>query len=124
MRNGVPVFVKHGRARSIFHEPANEHDTVDAVELPEEEQEIFISLDKLREEVRVLQEHDNMVQEEAEKLQQEVDDLQMEIKTLKGRRRGSDSAIGSDSDQSMNKALDAQKNSKSTIYCHCCRCMF
>lgn len=89
----------------------NEHDTLDAIDIPEEDQEIFISMDKLREEVKELQEHDEMVQQEAEKLQLEVNQLQTELKKL-GMRKRSDSAIGSDSDQSFNKALDAQKNSK------------
>lgn len=111
MRNGVPVFVKHGKARSRFQQVVNEHDTVDAIDIPEEDQEIFVSMDKLREEVKDLQDHDEMVQQEAEKLQSEVNQLQSELKRLRVRKR-SDSAIGSDSDQSINKALDAQKNSE------------
>ena len=112
MRNGVPVFVKHGTARSRFQQRApEEHDTIDALDIPEEDREIFISMDKLREEVKELQDHDEMVQQEAEKLQLEINYLQAELKKFKT-RRGSDSAIGSDSEESMNRALDAQRNRK------------
>lgn len=111
LRNGVPVFVKHGKARTRFEQPANQHDTVDAVEIPEEDQEIFVSMDKIREEVQELQEHDQMVQREAEKLQLEVNRLQSELKRFK-QRKHSDSAFGSgsESEQSINRALDAQRD--------------
>jgi hypothetical protein len=111
MKNGVPVFVKHGKACSQFQQDSNEHDTVEAIDIPEEDQEIFVSMDKLREEVKELQEHDEMVQHEAEKLQLEVSQLQSELRKFRV-RKGSDSAIGSDSDQSINRALDAQKDSE------------
>lgn len=111
LKNGVPVFVKHGKARTQFEQPANQHDTVDAVDIPEEDQEIFVSMDKIREEVRELQEHDQMVQREAEKLQSEVNRLQTELKRFR-QRKISDSAFGSgsESELSINRALDAQQN--------------
>lgn len=115
MKNGVPVFVKHGKACSRFQQFENEHDTVEAIDIPEEDQEIFVSMDKLREEVKELQEHDEMVQHEAEKLQLEVSQLQAELRKFRV-RKGSDSAIGSESDQSINRALDAQKDSEFTIH--------
>ncbi|KAJ9130019.1 Protein Daple [Coniochaeta hoffmannii] len=111
LKNGVPVFVKHGNTRTQFEQPANQHDTIDAVDIPEEDHEIFVSMDKIREEVRELQEHDQMVQREAEKLQSEVNRLHIELKRLK-QRKVSDSAFGSgsESEQSINRALDAQRN--------------
>ncbi|KAL1879952.1 hypothetical protein VTK73DRAFT_6532 [Phialemonium thermophilum] len=109
LRDGVPVFVKHGKAHSRFHQPTNEHAVVDAISIPEEDEEIFVSMDKLREEVKELQAHDEIVQQEAEHLQREVHQLQAELKRLK-QRKVSDSAIGSDSEHSINRALDAQKN--------------
>lgn len=113
LKNGIPVFVRHGRTRTQFEQPTNQHDTVDAVDIPEEDQEIFVSMDKIREEVQELQEHDHMVQREAEKLQLEVNRLQGELKRFK-QRKHSDSAFGSgsESEQSINRALDAQRNRK------------
>jgi hypothetical protein len=111
LKNGVPVFVKHGKTRMQFEQPANQHDTVEAVDIPEEDLEIFVSMDKIREEVRELQDHDQMVQREAEKLQSEVNRLQSELKRFK-QRKVSDSAFGSgsESEHSLNRALDAQRN--------------
>lgn len=111
LKNGIPVFVKHGKARTQFEQPINQHDTVEAVDIPEEDHEIFVSMDKIREEVQELQEHDQMVQREAEILQSEVNRLQTELKRFR-QRKTSDSAFGSgsESERSINKALDAQRN--------------
>jgi hypothetical protein len=113
MRDGVPVFVKHGKARTQFGSPVNEHETVDAVDVPTEDQEIFVSMDKIREEVRQLQEHDDMVQKEAENLQTEVERLQNELKRFKQRKASvADSAFGSGSEsegRSISQALETQR---------------
>ncbi|KAK3329369.1 hypothetical protein B0H66DRAFT_610206 [Apodospora peruviana] len=101
MRNGVPVFVKAGKA-GVQLGSSGEHGSVNAVGIPEEDEEIFVSMDKLQEEVRELHDHDAMLQREAEKLQRELNLLQSELKRLKSRKT-SDSAIGSDSDGSFNR---------------------
>ncbi|KAM7206951.1 hypothetical protein V8F33_000050 [Rhypophila sp. PSN 637] len=107
MRNGVPVFVKAGKT-SVRLGPESAHESVNAVSIPEEDEEIFVSMDKLQEEVRELHDHDAMLQREAEKLQREVNQLQSELKRLKTRKRSGDSAIGSDSDGSFRRS--AQSN--------------
>ncbi|KAK3942110.1 hypothetical protein QBC46DRAFT_448005 [Diplogelasinospora grovesii] len=107
MRNGVPVFVKSGRSRvAQLGQPADDHGALHAVDMPEEDEQIFVSMDKLQEEVRELHDHDAMLQREAEKLQREVNQLQAELKRFKT-RKGSDSAIGSDSDESFRRSTDA-----------------
>ncbi|KAK3382384.1 hypothetical protein B0T24DRAFT_517000 [Lasiosphaeria ovina] len=106
MRNGVPVFVKQGKPGVQLGKP-EDHGAVNGVDMPEEDELIFVSMDKLQEEVRELHDHDAMLQREAEKLQCEVNQLQSELKTFKLRKR-SDSAIGSsDSDGSFNKRGEA-----------------
>ncbi|KAJ8122477.1 hypothetical protein ONZ43_g1340 [Nemania bipapillata] len=77
LRNGMPIFVKH---------------------VPPEEEEIFVSLDKIREEIQTLQEHDQLVSKQAEQLQDEVHELQSHVTKLKSRK---DSAMGSDIDHSI-----------------------
>ena len=104
MRNGVPVFTRTGVR--LGRSAEDEHGSVNAVGIPEEDEEIFVSMDKLQEEVRELHDHDAMLQREAEKLQREVNMLQSELKRLKP-RRSSDSALGSESDGSFNRRDDA-----------------
>ncbi|KAM7196139.1 hypothetical protein V8F20_007174 [Naviculisporaceae sp. PSN 640] len=107
MRNGVPVFVKAGKT-GVQLGPSSPHASINAVGIPEEDEEIFVSMDKLQEEVRELHDHDSMLQREAEKLQREVNQLQSELKRFKSRKRSGDSAIGSDSDGSFRRS--AQSN--------------
>ncbi|KAK0657461.1 hypothetical protein B0T16DRAFT_340190 [Cercophora newfieldiana] len=102
MKNGVPVFTRTGVR---LNASANEHGSVNAMGITEEDEEIFVSMDKLQEEVRELHDHDAMLQREAEKLQREVNSLQAELKRFKS-RRPSDSALGSDSDGSFNRRND------------------
>ncbi|KAK5663685.1 hypothetical protein OQA88_4116 [Cercophora sp. LCS_1] len=108
MKNGVPVFTRTGVRLA---QSGNEHDAINGVQIPEEDEEIFVSMDKLQEEVRELHDHDAMLQREAEKLQREVNMLQAELSIFKNRKR-SDSALGSESDgsfrQSQNQSLEAQ----------------
>lgn len=99
MRNGVPVFTKTG---VHLNASANEHGSVNAVGITEEDEEIFVSMDKLQEEVRELHDHDAMLQREAEKLQREVNSLQAELKKLKS-MKSTDSALGSESDGSFHR---------------------
>ncbi|KAK3336145.1 hypothetical protein B0T19DRAFT_364759 [Cercophora scortea] len=100
MKNGVPVFVRSGKAGVRL--ASGDHGSINAVDIPEEDEEIFVSMDKLLEEVRELHDHDAMLQREAEKLQREVNQYQSELKRFSIRKR-SDSAIGSDSDGSFNR---------------------
>ena len=100
LRNGTPMFVKVV-PRSRVH-AGDKPASVSDVDIASEDEEIFVSLDKLQEEVRELHDHDAMLQQEAEKLQSEVAGLQSEIKKLRS-RKGSDSAIGSESEGSFER---------------------
>ena len=100
LRNGTPMFVKVV-PRSRVH-AGDKPSSVNDVDIASEDEEIFVSLDKLQEEVRELHDHDAMLQHEAEKLQSEVAGLQSEIKKLRS-RKGSDSAIGSESEGSFER---------------------
>jgi hypothetical protein len=108
VRNGIPVFVKHGkvldRGASLGPE---DHTEVDAIEIPQDEQEIFVSLDKIREEIQALQEHDDQVSKQAEELQEVIYELQIQLSRYKSRK---DSAMGSDSESSMVEYLNSQKS--------------
>ncbi|KAK4041545.1 hypothetical protein C8A01DRAFT_14687 [Parachaetomium inaequale] len=103
MKNGVPVFVRSGKSGVRLDKYGRDHDEVHAVGISKEDEEIFVSMDKLQEEVRELHDHDAMLQREAEKLQREVTQLQGELKRLKTRKL-SDSAIGSESDASFRRS--------------------
>ncbi|RKU48335.1 hypothetical protein DL546_008473 [Coniochaeta pulveracea] len=113
MRDGVPVFVKHGKARTQIVDAGNEHETVEAINVPGEDKDIFVSMDNIREEVRQLQEHDEMVQKEAENLQTEVERLHNELKRFKQRKASvADSAFGSGSEsegRTLSEALSTQR---------------
>jgi predicted RNase H-like nuclease (RuvC/YqgF family) len=114
MKNGMPVFVKHGRVHDRESRRSPEHHAdVEAIALPEDEEKIFVSLDKIREEIHALKEHDDYVSKQAEQLQQEVDELHAQVAKHKSRK---DSAMGSDSESSMVDHLNAQKSRKSTQF--------
>ncbi|KAL2130424.1 hypothetical protein VTI74DRAFT_6396 [Chaetomium olivicolor] len=102
MKNGVPVFVRSGKGVRL-DQYGKEHADLPAVGITKEDEEIFVSMDKLQEEVRELHDHDAMLQREAEKLQREVNQLQAELKRFKSRKL-SDSAIGSESDASFRRS--------------------
>lgn len=108
VKNGIPVFVKHGRVHdresrsSLAH-----HNEVDAIEVPRDEQEIFVSLEKIREEIQTLQAHDDQVTRQAEQLQDEVSELQTQLSRYRSRK---DSAMGSDSDSSVVDYLSKEKS--------------
>ncbi|KAF9875713.1 rhoptry protein [Colletotrichum karsti] len=95
VQNGVPVFVKNGRVRNrIETQPPNDHAEVDGLAIPPDEENLFVSLDMIRDEICNLQEHDDLVQRHALALEEQVVDLKNELKRLKG-RKSIDSAIGS-----------------------------
>ena len=108
MKNGVPVFIRSGRDGVQLGRTGNEHGAINGVGMSEEDEEIFVSLDKLQEEVRELHDHDAMLQREAEKLQHEVNHLQAELKMSKAARKRPDSALGSESDGSFRRSNNNQ----------------
>ncbi|KAM0345520.1 hypothetical protein ACHAPU_006447 [Fusarium lateritium] len=84
MRNGVPIFVKNGRVHDRFEKPSlTTHAEVDEVEVPEDEEKIFVSMDMIREEIVSLQEHYDKVHEYAENLQEQVERLEAQLKSRK-----------------------------------------
>ncbi|KAF6805275.1 rhoptry protein [Colletotrichum sojae] len=106
VQNGVPIFVKHGRVRDrIETQPPNDHAEVDGLAIPEDEENIFVSMDMLRDEICNLQEHDDLVQRHALDLEDQVVHLQNELKRLKGRKYV-DSAIGSRTGSEPETAAD------------------
>lgn len=106
VRNGTPVFVKHGKVHDRDTKTSMDHHAdFEAVSLPREEDEIFVSLDKIREEIQALQEHDELVSKQAEHLQDEVCELQSHVARLNSRK---DSAMGSDADGSIIVQLTTQ----------------
>ncbi|OTA68768.1 hypothetical protein K449DRAFT_387086 [Hypoxylon sp. EC38] len=108
LRNGMPVFVKHGRVhdRESSNSP-DHHVDVEAIDIPEDEERIFVSLDKIKDEIHTLKEHDELVSKQAEQLQEEIELLHMQIAKYKSRK---DSAMGSDSESSIIDHLNAQKS--------------
>ncbi|ORY57163.1 uncharacterized protein BCR38DRAFT_108524 [Pseudomassariella vexata] len=107
-KNGIPVFVKNGKVHDRESRTSPDHHAnVDAIKVPEDEQKIFVSLDKIREEIQALQEHDDQVSRQAEILQEELYELQIQLSKAKSRK---DSAMGSDSDSSMLDHLNNQKS--------------
>lgn len=82
MRNGVPIFVKQGRVHDrLDRSSLANHAGVDAIEVPEDEEKIFVSMDMIRNEIISLQEHYDKVQEYASNLQQQVESLEAELKS-------------------------------------------
>jgi hypothetical protein len=112
MKDGIPVFVKHGKARTHNPKLSKHRGDINVLGLPEDEEEIFVSMDKLRDEVIVLQQHDSMMRREAEKLQEQVKQLSADLQKA-NMGRSFDSAIGSgsgsESESSMKQRLATQK---------------
>ncbi|KAK8043689.1 hypothetical protein PG993_006119 [Apiospora rasikravindrae] len=97
--NGMPVFVKNGKVHDRETKSSPKlHAEVEMIGLPEDEQQIFVSLDKIRDEIQALQAHDDQVSRQAEQFQEEVYELQLQLSKIRGRK---DSAMGSDSDNSL-----------------------
>ncbi|KAL0935154.1 rhoptry protein [Colletotrichum truncatum] len=112
VKNGVPVFVKNGRVRDRIETlPPNDHAEVDGLAIPEDEENIFVSMDMLRDEICNLQEHDDLVQRHALDLEHQVDHLQNELKRLKG-RKSIDSALGSRTGSEPETAADERYNTE------------
>ncbi|KAI3324536.1 hypothetical protein HD806DRAFT_492901 [Xylariaceae sp. AK1471] len=107
MKNGTPIFVKHGRVYDRENKTPDHHADFEAVTISRDEEKIFVSLDKIREEIQTLQEHDEFVSKQAEQLQEEICELQSHVTKLKSRK---DSAMGSESDSSLLVQLNTQKS--------------
>ncbi|KAI1827521.1 hypothetical protein F4861DRAFT_550409 [Xylaria intraflava] len=108
LKNGTPIFVKHGKVHDRETTASQDHHAdFEAVTVPQEEEEIFVSLDKIREEIQTLQEHDGFISQHADELRTEICHLQNRIAQLEFRK---DSAVGSESDGSMIVQLTAQKS--------------
>ena len=114
-QNGVPVFVKHGRVHDrASRQASNNYAEIDGMEIPVDEEKIFVSMDMIRKEIITLQEHDDMVQKYADGLQKQVDRLETEVRRSRTTRSGShDSGLGSStSDNAAHERLVAEKTSK------------
>ncbi|KAI1751832.1 hypothetical protein F4782DRAFT_503303 [Xylaria castorea] len=99
MKNGMPIFVKHGKVHDKeTKRHQDRHADFEVVTISEEEERIFVSLDKIRDEIQTLQEHDEFVSKQAEQLQDEVCELQSHVTKLQSRK---DSAVGSEFDSSL-----------------------
>lgn len=103
MKNGVPIFVKHGRVHDRQETPAAAvHAQVDGIGVPEDEEKIFVSMDMIRDEIVSLQAAHDKVQEYAEGLQLQVERLEAQL------RHGKFTGNGYDE----NEKFMAQKRSK------------
>ncbi|KAG6012199.1 hypothetical protein E4U43_007896 [Claviceps pusilla] len=81
MKNGVPIFVKHGKVHDSQERPAaKSHAHVDAIKVPEDEEKIFVSMDMIRDEIVSLQAAHDKVQEYAEGLQLQVERLEAQLR--------------------------------------------
>lgn len=107
MKNGVPIFVKRGQVYDRRESSAQpRHAEVDGMEVPEDEEKIFVSMDMIREEIVSLQDHYDKVQEYATNLQQQVESLENQLKSRP-------SATGRSNSDHLNAHLQEQKSSKS-----------
>lgn len=108
LRNGMPIFVKHGKVHDRESTTSPDHHVdVEAISIPEDEEKIFVSLDKIKDEIHALKEHDELVSKQAEQLQEEVEELHVQIAKFRSRK---DSAMGSDSENSIIDHLNTQKS--------------
>ncbi|KAG6010026.1 hypothetical protein E4U21_000468 [Claviceps maximensis] len=81
MKNGVPIFVKHGKVHDSQERPAaRAHAHVDAIKVPDDEEKIFVSMDMIRDEIVSLQAAHDKVQEYAEGLQLQVERLEAQLR--------------------------------------------
>ncbi|EFY88471.1 rhoptry protein [Metarhizium acridum CQMa 102] len=81
MKNGVPIFVKHGKVHDRKERPSTAaHAQVDGIEVPEDEEKIFVSMDMIRDEIVSLQAAHDKVQEYAEGLQLQVERLEAQLR--------------------------------------------
>lgn len=98
-KNGVPILVKHGKVVDQHENPsAARHGAVDAVQIPEEEEKIFVSMDMIRDEIVSLQEHHDKVQQYAINMQNKVQSLEAQL-SGRGHSKGNFADRGFDDDR-------------------------
>lgn len=111
-KNGTPVFTRSGKVQTRFSSNSTErkaHDGLDGIPIPQEEKDIFLSLQLLQEKVATLEMEKADTQNYLEELQNENYRLQAEREEFQKRRR-SDSALGmADSGSDGEYARDNQK---------------
>jgi hypothetical protein len=110
-KDGTPVFTRSGRVQSRFSSRGHDfnagHNGLDGIPVPQEEKDIFLSLQLLQEKVDSLETEKATTQKVMEELQREVYQLQSERDDLLKRRRA-DSALG-DSGSDGEYGRDRQK---------------
>jgi hypothetical protein len=115
VRNGVPIFVKNGKVIDKEEKPSSiAHAPIDGLEIPEDEEKIFVSMDMIRDEIVSLQEHYDKVQEYASNLQNQVEELEGQL-----RARGSNGRAGM---ERPNEQLMAQKTRKFDVRVRAFKC--
>jgi FtsZ-binding cell division protein ZapB len=111
-KDGTPVFTRSGKVQSRFSSAGGDwkaHDGLDGIPVPQEEKDIFLSLQLLQEKVAALEMEKADTQIILEDLQKENYQLQAEREEYQRRRR-SDSALGmADSGSDGEYARDNQK---------------
>ena len=81
IKNGVPILVKQGKVHDKKENPsAASHVAVDGLEIPKDEEKIFVSMDMIRDEIVSLQESHDKIQEYAMNLQQQLERQQGQSK--------------------------------------------
>jgi hypothetical protein len=117
-RDGTPIFTKSGKVQSRFLSNGTEkkaiHNDLDGIPVPQDEKDIFLSLQLLQEKVATLEMEKADNQRILEDLQKNNYQLQAEKEEYQRHRR-SDSGLGmADSgSESENRKLVAEKTSKS-----------
>ncbi|KJZ76144.1 hypothetical protein HIM_04600 [Hirsutella minnesotensis 3608] len=112
MKNGVPIFVKNGRVHDRRERPSTDaHADVAAVEVPQVEEKIFVSMDMIRDEIVSLQEHHDKLQDHAESLQQKVERLEAELKSKKATSNGMQYEYPNEKLMSRNHELEIEVTS-------------
>ena len=118
---GIPVVVRGGMVQSREQNGfSGKFDDVDGIEVPTEEEDIYLSVELLKSRVAQLETEKADAQRMVNEIKRDNFQLQTEMKELERRRR-SDSALGiadggSDSDRDRN--VIAEKASKCRSTCH------
>ncbi|RFU81633.1 rho coiled-coil associated kinase alpha [Trichoderma arundinaceum] len=108
-KNGVPILVKHGQVHDQKERPFGvRYAEVDGVEIPEDEEKIFVSMDMIREEIVSLQEHHDKIQDYAGSLQHEVERLESQLRSRKSVDGGLNVFNANEQVLTQKKALEAE----------------
>lgn len=108
-KDGSPVYVENGAVQSRFSNSGKplpqKHGAIDGIEVPQDEQEIFLNLEMMQERITQLEGDKSDAQRIANDLDKENYKLREELKQATAGRRRSDSAIA-------DTGADAEKSSK------------